>query len=371
MPDDERYEDVVRAALGRKADGAPSMHGLADLVRTRLARRRRRRVAGAAAACLAVIASVVAVTQGTGSDDDPGRPDTVHRPDRPAPVRIHKPDGWRWESYGGIEVAVPHWGYGTTGQPPCLMPRDFGPYVGRPGAVRSIGCTEALPALARREPYVWFDSTEPIGVRTYDRGWVTDTRTIGGVRITVLAADAELRRQIFGTAHVVDRIDSYGCPVDHPIAADPHGQLRPYPQDGGLATVGIVRSASVCRYRLIYADSIAPMPRPLIASDRAGLAAFKHTLLSAPEGGGPNSPQHCLPEVAYGDEAIVLIVRGDRHDQEVFVRYAGCDGHGFDDGMTHRELTGDLLWSLTMSTRTPHQLMQISDPAVADLMPLF
>jgi hypothetical protein len=363
MPDDDRLEEIFRTALSRKAEAAPAEGGLASLVRTRFSRRRRRRVAGATVACLAVIAGVTAVVEGGGSDSDGGLPDVIQRPDRPASERIKKPDNWRWESYGGVEVAVPRWDYGTTGQPPCLG--MWGPYVGRPGAVETIGCPDPIPPLSRRRPYLWLDSPDPDGVRIYDHHWVTETRTIGGVPITVLTDNAEERRQIFETAHVVDDVDHRGCPIDHPISDD--RTLRPEEVDGGLATVGIVWSTSTCRYRLTAEDA-NPMPHALIASDREGRGSYVHAVRSAPEGTGPDSPEHCLPETAYGDEAVVLILHGERHDQEVFVRYAGCDGHGIDDGTTRRELTGGMLWDLTMATRTPHRLMEISDPSVAALL---
>jgi hypothetical protein len=87
-------------------------------------------------------------------------------------------------------------------------------------------------------------------------------------------------------------------------------------------------------------------------------------------GEGPDSPEQCAPEAAFGDEAIVLILHGERHDQEVFVRYAGCNRHGIDDGATHRKLTSSMLWGL-MTSRGPHRFLEISDPAVARLMPLY
>ncbi|HYJ69299.1 MAG TPA: hypothetical protein VEX15_16740 [Nocardioidaceae bacterium] len=366
MPEDDRIEEIFRTALSRKAEAAPPERGLARLVRTRLVRRRRRRVAGATVACVAVIAGVMAVVQGSGSDSDRGRPDVVQRPDRPTTESTKKPDNWRWESYGGVEVAVPRWNYGRTGQPPCLMTGAQGPYVGRPGTVETIGCADPIPPLGKRKPYLWFDNPVPTGARTYDHGWVAETRIIGSVPITVFSDDAEERRQIFETARVVDRVDLHGCPINHPISEEP--TRRPEPVDGGLETVGIVQSVSICRYHVVDPLSSYRLMHPLIASDRAGVGAFVRTIRSAPEGTGPNSPEHCLLDVAYGDEAIVLILHGERHDQQVFVRYSGCDGHGIDDGTTQRELTGDMLWALTEQRGPP---LAITDSTVADLVPIF
>lgn len=359
MPDDDRIEEIFRGALRRKAEGAPPEHGLASRVRARLARRRRRQVAGATVACVAVVAGFVGVAQ---SGDPTGRDGSdVAEPDRSDEPAV---DGWRWESYGGVEVQVPEtWGYGTTGTPPCLDVQPAVPYVGRPGFVETIGCTQPLPELGRRVPYLWFDTAEAPGVQTYDAGWATETRNVHYMRITVLTDDADLRQRILDSIRVREHGDSYGCAAEDRVIEGP--DVRPIPVDGGLETVGDVESISICRYT-VSGGVMDPSHGPLLSSSElTGPAArdLVRDLLAAPEGSGPNDPEHCTRAAAYGDEIILLQVRGSAHDQAAYVRYAGCDGHGTDDGVTPHQLTRPVMRALLTGPHRPSTLQG----SVADL----
>jgi hypothetical protein len=100
---------------------------------------------------------------------------------------------------------------------------------------------------------------------------------------------------------------------------------------------------------------------PLLASSRLTPAPdaqqVVEAILAAPEGSGPNglrgnrpASKGCadfhasaFPEGPYGYEKVLLIVHGSRHDQEVVVRFSGCDYHGTDDGQVERQLTADVL----------------------------
>ncbi|MCU7728374.1 hypothetical protein ODJ79_32085 [Actinoplanes sp. KI2] len=62
-------------------------------------------------------------------------------------------------------------------------------------------------------------------------------------------------------------------------------------------------------------------------------------IAAAPVGGGPDNPADCAPEVAHGDQIIVLLVRSATGTAEVTMRYAGCVQNGFDEGTTVRTLT--------------------------------
>ncbi|MFB9409108.1 hypothetical protein [Dactylosporangium matsuzakiense] len=69
----------------------------------------------------------------------------VSAPAEPAGDRADRPDGWRWESYGGIEVGVPgDWGWDSQAQRLdawCIKPGNHPPAVARPGAaVPAVGC---------------------------------------------------------------------------------------------------------------------------------------------------------------------------------------------------------------------------------------
>ncbi|TDO34311.1 hypothetical protein EV643_1275 [Kribbella sp. VKM Ac-2527] len=266
-------------------------------------------------------------------------------------------DGWRWESYQTIELQVPEdWGYGITGSPPCLVEKKQRPHVGRPGPVRTIGCW-GLPPLAHRAPYVWFDtkSRNPagdgmrkLGVQPADHGWVEETRLVDGLHVTVLSDDDSLRRRILDSARVIDGSDANGCTPDHRLAHQPDG--RPA-STGGLASIGTVESIKVCRYAITRRD---PDRRaPLIASsiftgDAAG--ALVDAITSAPEGSGPNDKE-CID--TYGMYILVLTVRGGSRDQEVSVRYDGCDFNGTDDGQTLRQLTAPVLRPILTGIHQP------------------
>jgi hypothetical protein len=256
------------------------------------------------------------------------------------------------------------WGYGTTSSPPCLVKELRPPYVGRPGAIRAIGCRDPYPVLAYRSSYLWFDakSRNPAaearaaehgiatgartpGVRPADHGWIEETRSVDGVLVTVLSDDDTLRGRIFASARVIDGLDVNGCTPDHPLAHTP--QNRP-PATGGLATIGSVESISVGRYAIPVGTnpSFATRRAPLIASSTfTGLAAqaLVDAITSAPEGSGPNE-KDCLD--SYGQEIMVLTVHGSERDQEVLMRYNGCHFNGTDDGETLRQLTAEIAQSL-------------------------
>jgi hypothetical protein len=273
-------------------------------------------------------------------------------------------DGWRWESYQTIEVKVPEdWGYGVTGSPPCLVKKVQRPYVGRPGGVRAIGCRDPLPVLAYRASYLWFDSKgrnpaksawaaehhivdgRTPGVQPADHGWVEETRLVDGLHVTVLSDDDSLRRRILDSARLIDGSDANGCTPDHPLAHQPHG--RPA-STGGLESLGSVESVAVCRY-----GHASDRRAPLIASsavtgDAAG--ALVDAITSAPGGSGPNDKE-CID--TYGSDILVLKVQGSNHDQEVLIRYSGCNFNGTDDGVKLRQLTANLLQPILTGIHRP------------------
>lgn len=272
--------------------------------------------------------------------------------------------GWRWESYGGVDLQVPdEWGHGTTGAPPCLSEEDIpGPgYVGRPGAVPSIGCPEPVAPLDRRTPYLWFDSRAEPAVHEYDARWVAETRVVEGLALTVLTDDDVLRARILDSARPSAEGPGRVCPTEHPVLTDP--DFRPDPGPGGLAALGPAESITVCRYA--YGTRTRPTTSPVLSigrltgqTARAAIAA----MLAAPAGTGPNKPTDCMPEYARGDEVLLLTAWDGTRAQEVVVRYAGCDAHGLDDGHTHRRLTGEPLRLLLTG---PHKPTVLHDDVAA------
>jgi hypothetical protein len=267
---------------------------------------------------------------------------------------------WRWESYGGVEVQVPaDWGYGNSFWPPCVD-QPGKPYVGRPGMIPLVHCGGmVVPPLGKRVAYLWFAAPVEAGVRFDDGGWTEETRVVAGVSLTVLTDDAALRARILDSA----RPGIGGCPAEHPITSGP--DARPDPGPGGLATVGTVESITLCRYAI--GRRRRPELSPVLSTSALTgeeARAVVLAILAAPEGHGPNSPDDCMPEVAYGDEVLLLTVRGSARTQEVFVRYSGCDGHGIDDGHTHRRLTTEALKPLLSGPHSPTALNR----SVAELL---
>lgn len=284
----------------------------------------------------------------------------------PATTQDRLPAGWRWESYAGIEAAVPDtWEYGTTHTPSCLQRKGRAPYVGRPGVVESIACPDPVPSLAKRTSYLWLDDREAKpGVRRHDGGWIEETRIVGGVTLTVFTDDAALRDRILESVRVVDGSDAYGCPVDHRVSDN--SLVRPNTGSDGLSAVGGIRSVTVCRYVIERDDQPSPH-KPLVAASRLAQPAAQElvdAILAAPPGSGPNNPSSCLRSVAYGNEVLVLRVSGSAGVREVFVRYSGCDGHGTYDGATVRRLTTEVARPLLRDG--PHQMTAGS----AQLVPL-
>lgn len=174
---------------------------------------------------------------------------------------------------------------------------------------------------------------------TLDGGWVEETRKLGEAFVTVFTADENQREKIFGSARLVSGEDAHGCAPDHVAVTG-----RDYrPSTGALDEAGTVESISVCRYA--RSDQQAPA-NPILSSSRlTGDDARRvvDAILAARQGEGPNDPGNCAEETRYGEEILVLVVRGDEGEREVVVRYSGCDGHVIDDGVTQRKLTADVL----------------------------
>jgi hypothetical protein len=135
--------------------------------------------------------------------------------------------------------------------------------------------------------------------------------------------------------------DDFGCPTGHPLSLRP--ALRPArPVD--VATLHGITSVSACKYELPLPGP-GPQPRPLLVSalrlDGAIADRAIREIARSRAGGGPDHPENCSPEVAHGEgfDAVVLRVHSAAGDTEIFLRYAGCVGNGFDDGVRLRQLT--------------------------------
>lgn len=255
------------------------------------------------------------------------------------------PAGWRWESYGGIQVGVPDdWGWGNSSQRLsqwCIASNAevAQPIVGRPGPATLVGCSgeERSPApetlIRNTGQVVGFGRGEVRSPGVAHEGDRTTVR-LGGVSVTIQAPPA-LRRRIAETVHPV-KVDLFGCRVTHPISA--HPAWRPEPAD--VASLTQVSAVSACKYQLAQ-DPSWPEARLLSSLRMEGSAAARtiQHLAKAPLGGGPDNPDLCLPGVSHGDEIIILRVRSSAGLTEVVLRYSGCNHNGFDDGVSVRSLT--------------------------------
>jgi hypothetical protein len=186
-----------------------------------------------------------------------------------------------------------------------------------------------------------------------DDGWVSETVEVAGVKVTVSDDDDARRTRILRTIRPVVDTDAHGCPPSSNLTrpgARP-SSTRPTADD--------VTAVAVCRYALPTGFGAAPPPKPLVSSSRisgAEATDLVRAVLAAPEGQGPNSPENCAPQVALGEEALVLRIDSSRGLNEVVVRYSGCDGHGTDDGTTTRTLTSDVLNAVLTGPNRPTSL---------------
>ena len=280
------------------------------------------------------------------------------------------PTGWRWESFGGIQVGVPdEWGWGNATQRTsqwCIStPRDRAEaVVGRPGPVTAVGCLAAQPG--EPDPGTLLANTGTL----VDLAWVVDeepgvthegdstTVVLRGVAVTVVA-EKELRERVAATVHAVEgSLDAYGCPTTDPVWTDP--RRRPE-RAVDVSTLSGVTELAVCRYAV--ADPAARVPgdrEPLVSSALLTGAAAQEVvaaIAAAPPGGGPDNPGDCSPDYSYGDDLMVLHVTSEQGESTVQVRYSGCDHNGFDDGVTVRALTREAMQPLLAG---PNRLFSFS-----------
>jgi hypothetical protein len=331
-------------ALQLHAHDAPAADGLLERVRVRIDRRRRNRRIGAGLLAAAAVVGIAAVAAWLAG----GSPVKRSEPAQPPP------DGWRWESSRGVEVLVPDtWRNSLTyGSYPRCYPADSKqtrvpeePYVGRAAPSGMMLPREFCPRIQDRTSFVWLDdyqAIEPV-IRDHGAGWVEETRLVAGVKVTVFTDDDGLRHTVMDSLRPVGDTDVYGCPVRHPVAEQP--DIRPF--GGGLATVGDVDAISVCSYTSELSGEDLP---PLLDSSRlTGTDAQKlvDAILAAPEGSGPKGPtsEGCRrgPGGPYGYQKMLLIVHSSQRDQEVVLRFGGCDHYGTDDGQVERQLTANVL----------------------------
>ncbi len=257
----------------------------------------------------------------------------------PASASQSLPSGFRWESFRNLQVGVPDdWGYGTSDSPWCLRKDSEKPFVGRPGAVALVGCSDPnesdgidpATAIETGGEFAWFsfDKKESAAQGISDPVRAGDRATVkaGGTTLSV-QAPAALREKILGTVHTIST-DQNGCPVKAPFTGDPRWR----PSGPAVTSVTGVKSIAACNY------SGAWLTSSVVVRGEKAVAAME-AIADAPVGGGPNSPaDQCVPDDLVAMEQFVLQVEANA-PAEIGVRYGGCFHRGIDDGTTLRKLT--------------------------------
>ncbi|KHL15059.1 hypothetical protein CLV56_1685 [Mumia flava] len=313
--------------------------------------------ATAVAACAVVLAAC-----GVGGDRgemDGARASTSTS----APAAGDLPDGWRWETYRSVQVAVPDtfgWGNGTQrlGQW-CVDRGGRGPIVGRPGVSTLVGCvgTEASPPAetvhANTGTVVAF---APAPEGTSDGiGRLGDRVTVvtGGVEV-VVQAPAGLRERIAATLRTVEH-DANGCPVLDPVVDDP-GRRPDEAHD--LARLSGITAVASCLY-----DHRGRRDGGLASSvrlDGPEAATTVEAIATAPVAG--DDPPRCGAR-RLGESTVVLRIDSALGESVAYLRYAGCARNGVDDGVAVRALRGSYLRPLLAGPNTPTSWENRGDPA--------
>jgi hypothetical protein len=163
-----------------------------------------------------------------------------------------------------------------------------------------------------------------------------DRTTVGinGISLIVQTEPA-LRRKIVATVHVVT-VDVNGCPATDPVSRDPARRPSPAVDVSKLRAVSAI---AACKYT-VGQDGYGSDPRLRGSLRLEGAKAAKavERIAAASTSGGPNAPQHCVVEVSYGDEMIVLRLTSATGESQIYLRYSSCDHNGFDDGRSVRRL---------------------------------
>ncbi|MDQ4085412.1 MAG: hypothetical protein M3165_06290, partial [Actinomycetota bacterium] len=238
--------------------------------------------------------------------------------------------GWRWESWGGVQVRVPRgWGHADLTQW-CVDEGPSGPAVDRPElqgtrAVCSVyddGRPTYTGGLLLRR------ADDPLRLSRGDVAPYATARihTVGDVTLTVVDIDPTVGSAILGSARVVGRRDAHGCPP----------RLAPSAGTGEAAALVDVDAVSVCRYGLTGWDRPTLISSRRLVGQRADdvLHGVRHAPVGPPTRAGCHS--------AAVEVATLVLWDGGRPTTAV-VRYDGCRGHGLADGVHHRRLTGEVL----------------------------
>lgn len=262
----------------------------------------------------------------------PGAAPEASEPDTPAATASGLPEGWRWESFGDLQVGVPaSWTYGNLSQW-CVgatgterrTPRVQRPY----GASTLVACTGdggygiAFTRAGDRAGA----PTAPSGAEVRRVGFATG-------RATIVARTADLADRVAATATRIAEIDVHGCAPDAPL---PRLDTFTDAADPGSASI------SVCRYVRTGGRVLLDASERLSPQDADTL---RTALANAPSGRGPDAPRSsCIRGPERQAVALVFDAR-----MAAWVHYDGCRGHGVDLGAdgTRRVTAALLHWALS------------------------
>jgi len=192
------FETRVRETLKTGSEGAPPAVGLAEAARRRW--RKRRRTTAAVAATAVVIAAVPLGIAILGDGSSPGKKDNVVAANLP-----EVPDGWRWESWRDIQVAVPgHWENGAASQW-CVSSDSNVGFVDRGEGVSTlVACS---PGLSSSVSFREGIAKHPL----IDIQGVGQRLTFDENTVDIVAPDQETLDEIVASAHQFEEADSRGC----------------------------------------------------------------------------------------------------------------------------------------------------------------
>jgi len=331
-------------ALRQYADTAPPVLAAAERAGVRARGRHRRRVATVSVAAALLLPAVAWAAFSTG----PALQTPTPAAQGVVPQRPHV-GGWRWESWGGIEVQVPRsWGDADLTQW-CADHGTSGPAVDRP-ELRSgdhVLCSlydNGRPTYTSGLLVRWAPSSPRLSRADVAPYATTRIFTLGDVTLTLVDVDPAVGDAILESAQVIAVRDHHGC--------SPQQQLggAGFLADGPTATlnsgIGPAASVSVCRYGFGGGWS----GTRLISSHRLTGSAAAHlvtALRDAPRVRTPGRSRHChVPEREF---TVLELWPADDGGPPVgapaslLVRYDGCSGHGLYDGTAVRRLTPEVL----------------------------
>jgi hypothetical protein len=276
---------------------------------------------------------------------------------------------WQWVGLHALEVRAPAgWGFQREiGRPDCVDPEKPGdmwgagvptsPYVTVTAAQRAvplIGCVSPRPGspnpafgdlpFSLWQPHVRLDAvgTEVSGQTgtlehadgewTFE-GWHLARRTFDDVQVSVLSAPGspDLSGQVFASARSVE-VNANGC-----ATTSPFGDGFPIPEGGDVPAPPEVRAVAVCEYVRIPGSAGLQGSWVMTGQEARDLA---EAAKDAPEGGGPDKPADCSPDM-WGDSAVVLRFFGgdDSFLTDAYVYTDWCFGNGIATSAGVRTLT--------------------------------